>query len=189
MTTGSRDDELANRVAALESQIEELRTELTDSTSSFPFPPPPSLEGILRFTDEIAIPGVILILETNIRMLKLLRRAIRLTDNESKTESATALSNDLSVYMTRTLGELENAITKLQSLETTRGPADETAQSILQEIRSLKTELSDEIDSNTDTTDTTGLESRHEEIQAELESIKEELEDQTTHRSPDDTTE
>lgn len=189
MTTESRDDELANRVAALETQVEELRTELTDTTSPFPFPPPPTPEGILRFTDEIAIPGVILILETNIRMLKLLRRAIRLTDTDSQTESASALSKDLSVYMTRTLGELENAINKLQSLDATRGPADETTQSILQEIRALKTEISDEIDSNTDGTDTTGLESRHEQIEAELESIKKELEDQTTHRSADDRTE
>ncbi len=191
MTTASRDEELVNRVASLESNVEDLRSELAENNTLFSLPSP-SPAGIIRFTDQIAIPSIILVLETNIQLLKLLQRALRLTATDAPSDTAAEVPNDLSMYLTRTLGELENAIQKLQSLDISAGPTDETAQSLLNEIRSIKAEISDQIThakSNNDSHETVKLDSRHEQIEEELEAIKDELEEQTSNRSPDDTDE
>src|SRR6056297_4364533 len=48
-----------------------------------------------RFTSEVAIPGVILLLETNIRALQLLRRTIRLADGRDPRDTPSSTARDV----------------------------------------------------------------------------------------------
>lgn len=190
MPPASRDDDLDARVAALETAIEDLRNDLLEENTNprGVFSPPP-LRDILRFTDQIAIPGIILILETNIRLLKLLQRTIRLSDTSATSDGSREIQTELATYTSRTLRELETAISKLQSLDIAGGPADETAQSLLTDIRALRSEITNELDEaskNTPADSNPNADELTNEIAEELEDLKHELDERQNHDSSED---
>ncbi len=70
----SSDDDLSALITDLVTTLQELETEVEPTTDSgLPRPPTPS--ELLRFTSDVTIPAVILVLKTNIEALKILRRA------------------------------------------------------------------------------------------------------------------
>lgn len=190
MPPASRDDDLEARVAALETAIEDLRDDLLEeNTMSRELFSPPSLRDILRFTDQIAIPGIILILETNIRLLKLLQRTIRLSDTSATSDGSSEIQTELATYTSKTLRELETAISKLQSLDIAGGPADETAQSLLTDIRELRTDITNELNeasTNAPPTSNQNADELTNEIAEELEDLKHELDERQNHDPSED---
>jgi len=102
-----------------------------------------------EFTSEVAIPGLILLLETNIRALKLLRRAIRLADGRDPRESrsdtaATALRDRAERLGTATLSRLDETLAELQTSLEDRG--DDDVRAMVDEARELQQEISERID-------------------------------------------
>ena len=68
-------EDLSRLVAELVTTLEDLEDELEPSDERPLRPPTPG--ELRRFTSDVAIPGLILILESNIRALRLLQRALR----------------------------------------------------------------------------------------------------------------
>lgn len=102
-----------------------------------------------EFTSEVAIPGLILLLETNIRALKLLRRAIRLADGRDPRESgsdtaATALRDRAERLGTATLSRLDETLAELQSSLEQGG--DDDVQAMVTEARELQREIRARVD-------------------------------------------
>ena len=102
-----------------------------------------------EFTSEVAIPGLILLLETNIRALKLLRRAIRLADGrdprESRSDTAgTALRDRAEQLGNATLSRLDETLAELQSSLEDRG--DDDVRATVAEARELQQEVRQRID-------------------------------------------
>jgi hypothetical protein len=102
-----------------------------------------------EFTSEVAIPGLILLLETNIRALKLLRRAIRLADGrnprESRSDTAgTALRDRAERLGSATLSRLDETLAELQSSLEDRG--DDDVRAMVAEARELQEEIRQRID-------------------------------------------
>ena len=80
-------EDLSRLVAELVTTLEELEDEL-EPPDERPLRPPTPGE-IRRFTSDVAIPGLILILESNIRALRLLQRALRLSEGADRTRRET----------------------------------------------------------------------------------------------------
>ncbi len=136
--------DLARNVADLARTLEALQDELaTPDRRRLGLPSP---RDLLRFTSEVTIPATILVLETNVRVLRLLQRTIRTTSPESDAtrdegaavrDRATALGRDALDGLDATLADLESA---LQGR-----PADGDAASLLEEARRLSTEVDAEL--------------------------------------------
>jgi len=81
------DRELSALLAELDGTLEALREELADgrrrraSARRMPLRPPTPRE-LLRITEEYTIPTLVAVLEANVRLLELTRRALRLADPE-----------------------------------------------------------------------------------------------------------
>lgn len=148
---------------------------------------PPTPRELSRFTSEVAIPGLILLLRTNIRALQLLQRTIRLAEGREQTGGGSAASEarDRAERLGRaTLTQLDDTLSELQSALEGR-PTDDETRELLSEARRLRGEIQDELtesgqpeegvpgDSPGETTD----ESVDIDVESELRSIKDNLED------------
>lgn len=104
---------------------------------------------LTRFTSEVAIPGLILILETNIRALKLLRRAIRLAEGrdprENRSDTAARELRDRAERLgTATLSRLDETLAEVQTSLEDGGDAE--VQAMVAEARDLQQEIRDRIE-------------------------------------------
>jgi uncharacterized coiled-coil protein SlyX len=108
-------------------------------------PRTPSSGDLSRFTSEVAIPGLILILETNIRVLQLLRRTIRMADGRDPlgNEGGSQVRARAEQLGETTLAKLDDALAELQS--SLDGESDEM-DDIVQEARDLQTEIRERLD-------------------------------------------
>jgi len=150
---------------------------------------PPTPRTLSQFTSEVAIPGLILLLQTNIRALQLLQRTIRLAEGREPTDSSATASEarDRVEKLGRaTLTQLDETLSEVQSALEGRPPDDETRE-LLSDARQLRDEIqgkladgsdgsagdpdSDErpVDRERDTVDI--------DVESELQSIKNNLED------------
>jgi hypothetical protein len=151
---------------------------------------------LTRFSSEVAIPGLILLLETNIRALKLLRRAIRLADGrdprESRSGGAAAELRDRAEQLgTATLSRLDETLAEAQSALEDDG--NDEIQSMVAEARELQREIRDRVEeSGTDGQPTAGAGKREQapegadtaaddhvtiDVESELRTLKDDLED------------
>lgn len=186
-STGSADLEaLRADVAALEDTLSDLQAELADRSG----PPsrPPRLRDLRRFTAEVTIPMAILVLETNVRALRILQRALRV-DAEERTggggETAASVGRRAADASGVALDRLGDALSDLQhsvSAEEREGSVgrllDEAATlqaRVQQELERLETEA--DTAARSDLGETDG-ESVPIDVDAELESIKEQVEDE-----------
>jgi hypothetical protein len=150
------DEDFATAAEDLRAVLRELRDELADDAPRGPLglPKPPSPGQVLRFADEVAIPGTIAILEVNITLLETVQRAIRLVDAGQDAKRATddARSNasdraresadKLAAVSDRTLARLESSLSDLQSaLEHGPQPENDAARSLLDEARALQDDV------------------------------------------------
>ncbi|SEV95546.1 DUF7547 family protein [Natrinema salifodinae] len=143
-----RDDELADAVRDLARTIDELRREL-DGQETRRRPPlrPPTPRELLRFTDEVALPAVLAVLETSVRALEAFQRALRIarTEREARertTAAADATGERASELRETTLAQLETVLSELQRAATEGGlPADDRARDLLSEARELRDDV------------------------------------------------
>jgi len=173
MTDRSSDEDLAELVRELVRALRDLERELEAPDDRGP-PGLPSLGNLRRFTSEVAIPGLILVLETNVRALRLLQRALELGDDAGRaSEEAASLTDRATAASETTLERLDDALERLQHSVEGR-PGDDDAAELLEEARDLRAEvqsrLADHSDGSSD-----GSASQEIDVDAELESIRDEI--------------
>jgi hypothetical protein len=178
MSQPDGDESLVQLTTDLARSLRDLERELEPRP---PGPRPPTPGELLRFADEIAIPGLILILETNIRALRLLQRAIRLADDSAPAQDQDTPVRDRAVDVSKTtLSRLDDALAELQSAIEGR-PENDEARELLAETRSLRDEIDDrlaaEAADSADSPDETTSTEVPVDVDAELQSIKEDIDD------------
>jgi len=136
------DPDITRLLRDLTRELQRLQREL--STDAGPRPPSPG--DLSRFTSEVAIPGVILVLETNIRVLQLLRRTIRMADgrasqNERSDSEVRARAEKLG---RTTLAKLDDALAEVQSSLEERDDSD--VDDLIAEARELQAEIRERLD-------------------------------------------
>lgn len=150
MTDARDDEDLAERVAELETTLEDLRDGLAEPSpprGPFGLPRPPTPRELLRFTEQHAIPTAIAVLEANVRALKLLQGALRLTDPERAAREEAGEARTRAERVGRTaLDRLDGALADLQSEFEDGGiPADGEARDVLRDARALSAEIRDRL--------------------------------------------
>jgi hypothetical protein len=143
MSDADRDQDVTELLADLTRSLQEIQTEIEPDRRLRP----PTPRELSRFTSEVAIPGLILILETNIRVLKLLQRTIRLAEGKDPTGGkAVPEMRDRAERLSRaTLSQLESTLSEVQSAVEGRPDNDETQQ-LLSEARKLRDQVQDELE-------------------------------------------
>ncbi|AFO58609.1 MULTISPECIES: hypothetical protein [Natrinema] len=144
------DDELADAIRELARTIDALRDEL-EGPRSRRRPPlrPPTPRELLRFTDEVALPAALAVLETSVRALEAFQRGLNVVrtgqEARDRTEAATEATSERASELRRTtLSQLDSVLSELQRAASEGGlPADEEARDLLAEAR----ELRDDVDS------------------------------------------
>jgi len=181
MSRRDDDESLARLSAELARSLRDLQREVEPEPPGPPGLRPPTPEELLRFTDEIAIPGIILVLETNIRALRLLQRAIRLaTDQPTATDRDTPVRDRAVDLSQATLSRLDDALADLQAAIEGR-PEDDDTRELLTEARSLRDEIDERLAAESDagiTVDEAGEGTEVPvDVDAELRSIRAEIND------------
>lgn len=152
--TDSRDDDVdfAATAEELSTVLQELRDELRREPPRGPFglPRPPSPSEVVRFADEVAIPGTIAVLEVNIKLLETVQRAIRVVDTGNRAreratgarDRASGSAERLAEVSDRTLERLERSLADLQTALDDGGlPDDGAAGELLSEARALRDDV------------------------------------------------
>ena len=180
MSDSVSDEDLARLAADLARSLRDLQRELEPGERRRLRPPSP--RELLRFTDEVAIPGAILVLETNVRALRLLQRAIRLADpDRSVTDQRDTAVRDRAVQLSQTtVQKLDDVLADVQDAVEGR-PTDDEAERVLAEARSLRDEIDDRLTAETASTDQDSAPEADAavpvDVDAELQSIKDDLDD------------
>ncbi len=173
--------DVSGLIGDLARTVEELQTELEPDGR----PPlrPPTPRELARFTSEVTIPAIVLALETNVRVLKLLQRALRLAAGEDPRAGESAPARERAQALgRRTLTRLDDLLADLQQALDER-PPDDPARELLAEARSLRTEIDDRLAAaEADQHDTDGTQPSPEnrvdiDVESELQSIKDDLDD------------
>jgi hypothetical protein len=155
--TDRRDDDFADAAEDLSAILEDLRDELKREAPRGPFdlPRPPSPSEVIRFADEVAIPGTIAILEVNIKLLETVQRAIRVVDTGARARERAVDARDragdsadrLADVSDRTLRRLEDSLSDLQTaLESGSLPDDGAAGELLAEARALRDDVQSRVE-------------------------------------------
>lgn len=140
MADDGADEDLARLVADLVRTLRDLEQELGPPEPG-ETPRLPTPRDLRRLTSEVAIPGLILVLETNIRALRLLQRALRLADGADRASEETARIQERARSASETtLEKLDDALVELRDAVEGR-PNDENAAQLLEEARDLRDEV------------------------------------------------
>lgn len=169
-----RDDQLREQVTELAETLAELESELREERGR------PRLRDLVRFTREVTIPAVILVLRTNIEALKLLQRALAFGDREGTgdqlRERAEAAGRSALEGLDGALDDLGGALSS--------SPRDSRARDLLEQARDLQAEVEAELPREPGTGLGSGPGSELDDpegvdidVDAELQSIKEEFDD------------
>jgi len=183
------DDDVTALLSDLVTTLQSLETEVEPRTESGR-PRPPTPEELLRFTSDVTIPAAILVLKTNIEALKLLRRALRIAEGRPTGASGSGAVRERATELSQaTLTRLDDALRDVQGAIEGR-PEDAEARELLTEARELRASLSDALAAETNGTlrdgdDTTGTEVPVD-VDAELRSLKDDIEDVNDGGDADD---
>jgi hypothetical protein len=167
------DDQLREQVSELAETLTELETELSGGSRR------PQLRDLIRFTREVTIPAVILVLRTNIQALKLLQRALAFGDRGGDGRES-RLRRRAEEAGRSALTELDSALEDLG--DALSGTQDSRARDLLGQAQDLQTEVETELSRGPGADpgrgrgvdDTEGVEI---DVDAELQSIKDELDE------------
>lgn len=185
MSERRRDDtrDAAGLVGDLAGTVEELQGELAGETGQRRTPTP---RDLARFTSEVTIPAIVLVLETNVRALKLFQRALRLATGQTvSTEQSSAKARERAEALGReTLTRLDDALADLQESLAGR-PPDDPARELLAEARTLRQEIDERLaaggrpgeDETVQGTDRPGQRGVDIDVESELQSIKDDIKD------------
>lgn len=190
MSDSEDDPELTQLLTDLTRTLRELEREVEPEKPDGPRLPTPS--ELSRFTSEVAIPGLILLLRTNIRALQLLRRAFRLADGRDPTPDGTVTEarNRAQKVGRASLSQLDGVLSELQSSLEAR-PQDDEANELLSRAQDLRNEIDEQMQEsaseNGDGTDTDdGSDPVSIDIESELKSLKDNIEDAEDGHDTDD---
>lgn len=140
-----RDDpELARLASDLAKSLRALQRELEPRRRGLA---PPSPRTLLRFTDEVAIPAAILVLETNVRTLELLQRTIRLTDTTDRRDAGDptrGVPDRVARLGESGLARLDAVLSDLDDALEGR-PDNDDARRLLDDARELRAEIDDRL--------------------------------------------
>jgi len=156
-------DELARELRHLRQELERDHRRREPPTGPLGLPRPPTPGEFMEFADEVAIPGLIAILETNIKLLEGLRRMIRMANaGRSAGDRAGEVTEDVGSVASEagsvasdagreTLTHLEGALGDLRdALEggVERGtiPEDSEARDILGDIEEVQRDIERRLD-------------------------------------------
>lgn len=167
------DQDLVQLFEELTRSVEQLQSELATSRGS---PRPPTPRQLARFTSEVTIPAVILVLETNVRALRLVQRALRLADGSAPTESGDTTTRERATTLGReTLSHLDDAMADLQSAVDGRAPDDDVRE-LVERIRDLQSEIDAQLAvEESQSPPTNQSDSVNIDVDAELESLKDDI--------------
>jgi len=167
MSDGSPDPDVTELLADLTLELRRLQRELgADRDRSL-------RRDMARFTSEVAIPALILVLKTNVKALELLRRAIRIAEgrdprgrkrNPELRERAEQLGQV-------TLARLDDVLEELQGAVEGR-PRDERSLELIEEARDIRQQIETELDTDDEDPDDVDID-----IESELRALKDDLDD------------
>ncbi|RKS82621.1 hypothetical protein BDK61_1933 [Haloarcula quadrata] len=175
----SSDDDLTALITDLVTTLQDLETEVEPTTDSG-LPRPPTPGELLRFTSDVTIPAVILVLKSNIEALKLLRRALRMAEGRpTSTGSASGEVRQRASDLSRaTLSRLDGALTDLQqAVEGT--PEDEEARELIQDAQQLRGQIRERLAAESEVSEAVDPDEVTDvpvDVDAELRSIKDDIE-------------
>jgi len=150
MSRSPDDSDIGPLVADLVRTLQDLEEEFQPRTESG-LPRPPSPRELMRFTSDVGIPGVILLLRTNIEALKLLQRALRLAEGRPPTTGSggSEVRQRAEQLSRTTLSRLDGALADLQDAVEGR-PGDDDARELLDEARDLRADVEEKLADRTD---------------------------------------
>ncbi|MFB6200576.1 MAG: hypothetical protein ABEI98_01045 [Halorhabdus sp.] len=151
-TSGELVRELAGTLRSLRQELRE-----TDRRGD-------GLDRLVRFTSEVTIPATILVLETNIRTLRLLQRSMRIARTDETQDQSVDESELGSTVVSRIDRALREAQTTIEN-----APVDERARDLLVEARELNRQLEDRLDTSDGGEPTASVD-----VESELASLKDE---------------
>lgn len=142
MSDDDTDPELTELLADLTRTLRDLQDEVEPDGG----PRLPTPSELSRFTSEVAIPGLILFLKTQIRALQLIRRALRMADgrNPSPNSGVSEVRDQAQRVGEASMNQLEGVLDELQSALEQRPPDDE-ARELLTRARDLQNEVSEQL--------------------------------------------
>ena len=189
------DPEVTELLADLTRELRRLQREVEPDRRRGPSP-----RGLARFTSEVAIPGLILLLQTQIRALELLRRTIRLAEGRDPRGERTGseMRERAETLGRTTLTQLDDVLSEVQSAIDGR-PENDRAQNLLSEARDLQNQIQNELDGSEAKDgravrgNATGIEDDSSnpdpvdiDVEAELRSLKDQTEDDDPDDGPQD---
>ena len=176
MSTGDRD--LSQLFGDLTTAVEQLQEQL--ETERGP-PRPPTPRQLAEFTSEVTIPALILVLETNVRALRLVQWALRIAEGRETDRQPSQARKRATDLGRATLSRLDDTLSDLATnLEDTS--TDDETRELLERIRELESDIDTRLAAEPETSD-------HEEaadtvdidVDAELQSIKDDVDDDSSH--------
>jgi hypothetical protein len=164
---GEPGQELSSQVNDLRRTLEELESEV-DRDSLLR---PPTPRELLRFTSEVTIPAILLVLRTNIETLRLLQRTLRLADGRDAPDTIGSRAESIA---STALSQLDETLSNLQ--DAVEGRTDDSrTQELLDDARGLRGEIEQSLD------DSDGMAGDRRtvdvDVDEELRSIKDDLDD------------
>jgi hypothetical protein len=153
-------------LSELTRSLEDLQENLEPST-----PRPPTPRQLARFTSEVTIPAVILVLETNVRALRLVQRALRIADGEGASTTDTQTRERAVKLGQATLRRLDSTLGDLQDALEGR-PSDDDTRQLLERIRDIEADLETELEATAANETVDGVEI---DVDAELQSLKDDV--------------
>ncbi|WP_267163693.1 DUF7547 family protein [Halovenus salina] len=180
MSDADSDPEIRELLSELTTTLQELEDEVERGRPRGPRLP--TANELARFTSEVAIPGLVLLLRTNIRALQLLQRTLRLADGREPSPEGTVSEarNRAEDVGRASLSQLDDVLTDLQSALEGRSESEQATE-LLDRARDLREEVQDELaqdgatpaeSPSTDDAAAIGID-----IESELESLKDDLDE------------
>lgn len=132
-------EDLEERVARLEADVRDLRSELRPR-GPLGLPRPPTPGELVRAADEHAIPAAIASLTAVIHTLELLRAVLRASGHRSRADTSPAETDPASRVGAAALARLDDALSDLSGALSGE-PPDSDARELLAEVRDLREEI------------------------------------------------
>jgi Asp-tRNA(Asn)/Glu-tRNA(Gln) amidotransferase A subunit family amidase len=167
MSDASADPDVTELLADLTQELRRLQREVEPDRRR------PLRQDLARFTSEVAIPALILLLKTNIQALELLRRAIRIAEGrDPRQDRASQEVRERAERLGQvTLARLDDVLSELQGAVEER-PSDDRSVQLIEDAREIRRQIQEELE-----TDGEDVEEVDIDVEAELRALKDDLEE------------